>query len=96
MAIIIDIETKVKNIDKEVCYEYDLFIDNKISKNTYLESLDIFIDEVEDLIELVFQLYQCKMIPENKYNTLINILCGYQFKFNQIYNSVKEQENDWI
>lgn len=89
MAIIIDIERKVKNIDKEVYYERDLFIDNKISKNTYLESLDIFIDEMEDLTELVFQLYQCKLIPETKFNTLIDILNGYQFKFNQIYNSVK-------
>ena len=93
--MIIDVERKAKDIDKEVCYEYDLFIDNKISKNTYLESLDIFIDEIEDLTELVFQLYQCKLIPENKFNSLTDILCGYQFKFNQIYNSVKEYEK-WL
>ena len=89
MAIIIDIEKKIKEIDKEVFYEYDLFLNDKIDKETYLNSLDLFIDEVDDLTELVFQLYQCKMIPENKYNTLIDILSGYQFKFNQIYNSIK-------
>lgn len=88
MAIIIDIERKVKDIDKEVQYEYNLFIDNKINKDIYLESIDIFIDEIEDLIELVFQLYQCKMIPETKYNSLIDILYGYHFKFSQIYNIV--------
>lgn len=90
MAIIIDIERKAKNIDKEVDYEYNLFINNKINKNTYLESLDVFIDEIEDLTELVFQLYQCNLIPPIKYNNLIDLLGSHQFKFNQIYNSVKE------
>ena len=92
MAIIIDIEKKIKEIDKEVFYEYDLFLNDKIDKETYLDSLDLFIDEVDELTELVFQLYQCKMIPETKFNSLTDILCGYQFKFNQIYNSVKEYE----
>ena len=90
MAIIIDIERKIKDIDKEVYYEYDLFINDRINKDTYIDSLDLFIDEVDDLIELTFQLYQCKLIPETKFNTLNDILCGYQFKFGQIYNSVKE------
>lgn len=94
MAIIIDIERKAKNIDKEVCYEYDLFINNKIDKETFIDSLYLFIDEIEDLIELIFQVYQCKLIPETKFNCLTDILCGYRFKFSQIYNSVKEQEND--